>query len=308
MAETFTDSKGNVFPLNQFGRPQGYWDGNKFVFPQFGTTPAVSQPVVDPVSPVENVQPVQTPYRLPSSVREEQRGDDPTGGGSKQNQFGGQNNVTMKGGASLNNINMSPQSGALLGALAGRAIGGPLGAIAGSGIGGYASGRGSRGIGGDIAGSLLGTALFGPVGGLLGFAGGRMGDVSDMENVLNMGQSGQRVFWDTLGYGFGLGDSLEDQMSGYYGINQIGTDPFGAAVGHPTGLTIDEDDIGDIDPSSGMPDPFEFNLAAPGGFSASTDQQLDAFSAIADAFGGDDPDDGSMDSSSDDNTFGYGVF
>ena len=38
------------------------------------------------------------------------------------------------------------------------------------------------------------------------------------------------------------------------------------------------------------------------------DKQLDAFSAIADAFGGDNPDDGSMDSSSEDNTFGYGIF
>ena len=62
MAETYTDSKGNVFPLNQFGRPQGYWDGNKFIFPQFGTTPAVSQPVVDPVSPVVPV--AQNTYRL----------------------------------------------------------------------------------------------------------------------------------------------------------------------------------------------------------------------------------------------------
>ena len=124
-----------------------------------------------------------------------------------------------------------------------------------------------------------------------------MGDVGDMENVLNMGPSGQRGFFSTLGYGFGLGDSLQDQMSDYYGINRAGVDPFGAI-----------DDIGDIDPYSGMPDTFNFNLGDMGSFSASTDQQLDAFSSIADALGGDDPDDASIDSSSEDNTFGYGIF
>ena len=115
-----------------------------------------------------------------------------------------------------------------------------------------------------------------------------MGDVGDMENVLNMGPSGQRGFFSTLGYGFGLGDSLQDQMSDYYGINRAGVDPFGAI-----------DDIGDIDRYSGT-------LQPETGFTEQ--EQLDAFSAIADAFGGDNPNDGSMDSSSDDNTFGYGVF
>ena len=263
MAETFTDSKGNVFPLNQFGRPQGYFDGNKFVFPQFGTTPAVSQPVVDPITPVEAVTPAVRSYRLPASVQEEQRGDDPTGGERQDNMlFGGQNNAAMQGGPS-NDFNIGPRSGALLGSLAGRAIGGPLGGMVGSGIGGYAGGRGPQGIGGDIAGSLLGTALLGPVGGLLGIVGGRMGDVGDMENVLNMGPSGQRGFFSTLGYGFGLGDSLQDQMSDYYGINRAGVDPFGAI-----------DDIGDIDPNSGV-------------YGISTDRitEVDSFEAIANAFG-----------------------
>ena len=301
MAETYTDSKGNVFPLNQFGRPQGYWDGNKFIFPQFGTTPAVSQPVVDPVSPVVPV--AQNTYRLPSSVVEEQQG----GNAGYYNPFtsqegsvpqGQKTNLASQAQDSANyNLNISPQKGALLGSLAGRMFGGPLGSIAGSAVGSYAGGRGARGIGGDIVGSLLGTALLGPVGGLLGIVGGRMGDVGDMENVLNMGPSGQRGFFSTLGYGFGLGDSLQDQMSDYYGINRAGVDPFGAI-----------DDIGDIDPNSGMPDTFNFNLGDMGSFSASTDQQLDAFSSIADAFGGDDPDDASMDSSSEDNTFGYGIF
>ena len=292
MAETFTDSKGNVFPLNQFGRPQGYWDGNKFIFPQFGTTPAVSQPVVDPVSPVVPV--AQNTYRLPSSVVEEQQG----GNAGYYNPFtsqegsvpqGQKTNLASQAQDSANyNLNISPQKGALLGSLAGRMFGGPLGSIAGSAVGSYAGGRGARGIGGDIVGSLLGTALLGPVGGLLGIVGGRMGDVGDMENVLNMGPSGQRGFFSTLGYGFGLGDSLEDQMSDYYGINRAGVDPFGAGVGHRSGLPVDPmDDIGDIDPNSGV-------------YGISTDRitEVDSFETIANAFGGDDPDDGSMDSSS----------
>ena len=126
------------------------------------------------------------------------------------------------------------------------------------------------------------------MGGLLGIVGGRMGDVGDMENVLNMGPSGQRGFFSTLGYGFGLGDSLEDQMSDYYGINRAGVDPFGAGVGHRSGLPVDPmDDIGDIDPNSGV-------------YGISTDRitEVDSFETIANAFGGDDPDDGSMDSSS----------
>ena len=280
MAETYTDSKGNVFPLNQFGRPQGYWDGNKFIFPQFGTTPAVSQPVVDPVSPVVPV--AQNTYRLPSSVVEEQQ----VGNAVYYNPFtsqegsvpqGQKTNLASQAQDSANyNLNISPQKGALLGSLAGRMFGGPLGSIAGSAVGSYAGGRGARGIGGDIVGSLLGTALLGPVGGLLGIVGGRMGDVGDMENVLNMGPSGQRGFFSTLGYGFGLGDSLQDQMSDYYGINRAGVDPFCAI-----------DDIGDIDPNSGV-------------YGISTDRitEVDSFETIANAFGGDDPDDGSMDSSS----------
>ena len=139
MAETYTDSKGNVFPLNQFGRPQGYWDGNKFIFPQFGTTPAVSQPVVDPVSPVVPV--AQNTYRLPSSVVEEQQG----GNAGYYNPFtsqegsvpqGQKTNLASQAQDSANyNLNISPQKGALLGSLAGRMFGGPLGSIAGSAVG-----------------------------------------------------------------------------------------------------------------------------------------------------------------------------
>mgnify|MGYP003136421982 CR=1 FL=1 len=75
MANTYTDSSGNVFPLNAYGRPQGYWQGNKFIFPKFGNQPAAAQPTVEPVQPV--VQPTN-PYRLPSSVQ--QQAQDSAGG------------------------------------------------------------------------------------------------------------------------------------------------------------------------------------------------------------------------------------
>jgi hypothetical protein len=61
MAETYTDSTGKVFPVNAFGRPQGYWDGNKFVFPKFGVQPAAAVPAVDPVTPAPAAPPVQQP-------------------------------------------------------------------------------------------------------------------------------------------------------------------------------------------------------------------------------------------------------
>jgi hypothetical protein len=64
MAETYTDSTGKVFPLNAFGRPQGYWDGNKFVFPRFGAQSAAAVPAVDPVTPA----PVAPPARQPGMV------------------------------------------------------------------------------------------------------------------------------------------------------------------------------------------------------------------------------------------------
>jgi hypothetical protein len=302
MAETYTDASGNVFPLNAYGRPQGYWKNNKYIFPKFGTQTASAVPTVDPVQPV--VQP-SNPYRLPRSVAEQQQdseGDYPTqlggvpGGGAASNIQGssavapshGPISYTggLFGGASGVNPAVMQGLGGRLGAMSGIPGAGLFGSVAG----GLAGGRGGRGIAGDVIGTGLGTLALGPIGGLLGIVGGRMGDVSDMENVLNMGKSGQRGFWDTLGYGLGLGDSLQDQLSDYYGINQAGIDPFGASMGHPTGLSIDEDDIGD-----------DVDMFTP-------EQQLDAFDAIADAFGGDDPDDASMDSSSDDNTFGYGIF
>jgi len=137
--------------------------------------------------------------------------------------------------------------------------------VIGGVLGGRASGRGSRGIIGDVVGTGLGTALFGPLGVLGGIVGGRIGDVSDLERTLAMGERGQRGFLDTLGYGFGLGDTLKEQMRDYYGIDQPGVDPFGAPMGRPGTMGDDFDDIGDIDPGSGIPDSFGDIAAAFGG-------------------------------------------
>ena len=276
MANTYTDSSGNVFPLNAYGRPQGYWQGNKFIFPKFGNKPAAVQPTVEPVQPV--VQPTN-PYRLPSSVQQQQYQDDHAGGDPSE--LG-----NMPSAPSPASATTAPSHGPLSysGGLFGGAPGvnpavmqgvggrlggllGPAGALGGSVIGGLAGGRGGRGIAGDIVGTGLGTALLGPLGFLGGIVGGRIGDMKDMEDALALQERGQRGFWSSLGYGFGLGPSVNQQMEDYYGINQPGVDPFGAGGGHPGLEDVDEDDIGDIDPAS----------------------QTNPFGDIADAFGqGDD--------------------
>tara|TARA_R100001594_G_scaffold82477_2_gene116998 strand:+ start:131 stop:889 length:759 start_codon:yes stop_codon:yes gene_type:complete len=74
MADTYTDSTGKVFQLNAFGRPQGYWDGTKFVFPKFGTTTAAATPAVDPVV-VPQPNPMLFRRQIPVDTVE---GDDPT--------------------------------------------------------------------------------------------------------------------------------------------------------------------------------------------------------------------------------------
>ena len=288
MANTYTDSSGKVFPLNADGRPQGYWQGNKFIFPKFGNQPAAVQPVVEPV-----VQPTN-PYRLPSSVQQQQAqdsaGGDPTQlGGVPQGSTPAMVSANNQGNPSVApsptpsssslfggtpNISINPAIAQSLGGRLGGLLG-PAGAVAGSVMGGLAGGRGGRGIAGDVIGTGLGTALLGPLGFLGGVVGGRIGDMKDMEDALAFQDRGQRGFWSSLGHGFGIGPSVKQQMSDYYGINQPGIDPFGAGL--PAGtmtapigggaVTFDEDDIGDIDPAS----------------------QTNPFGDIADAFGqGDD--------------------
>jgi hypothetical protein len=267
MVNTYTDSAGKVFPLNAYGRPQGYWQGNKFIFPQFGNQPAAVQPAVTPVQPV--VQSTN-PYRLPSSVQQQQ--DDAGGDPSQLNALPAPATTTpstapshgaitysggqLFGGAPGVNPAAAQGLGGRLGALSGIPGAGLLGGVAG----GLAGARGGRGIAGDVIGTGLGTALLGPLGFLGGVVGGRIGDIKDMEDALALGERGQRGFWSSLGHGFGIGPSVNQQMSDYYGINQPGIDPFGAGGGHP-GLALDEDDIGDIDPFSmtdkSFSDPFQ---------------------------------------------------
>ena len=105
MAETYTDAKGNVFPVDAYGRPQGYWQNNQFIYPQFGKNFAAAQPDVAPVQPVQPVQSVDV-YRLPSSVQEQQREEDSVGGDPTKYTFdrgaagiaGGSGNPALQGG------------------------------------------------------------------------------------------------------------------------------------------------------------------------------------------------------------------
>jgi len=298
MANTYTDSSGNVFPLNAYGRPQGYWQGNKFIFPKFGNQPAAVQPVVDPV-----VQPTNS-YRLPSSVQQQQQEGDSAGGDPTQ--FGGvpQGSISATSNQSTPsvapsqtpssslfggtpNISISPAVAQSLGGQVGSMTGIPGAGLLGSIAGGLAGGRGSRGIAGDIVGTTLGTALLGPLGFLGGVVGGRIGDMKDMEDALAFQDRGQRGFWSSLGHGFGIGPSVKQQMSDYYGINQPSIDPFGAGsstvFGSPVVNIYETDDIGDIDPASN--DPFgDIADALIGDMFGSADSQ----------FGGDDDNFGGM--------------
>ena len=261
MANTYTDSSGKVFPLNAYGRPQGYWQGNKFVFPRFGNHPAAVQPTVEPVQPVVRST---TPYRLPSSVQQQQEGDSAGGDPSQLGNMPSDPSpastttapshgpVSYCGGLFGGRPGVNPAAMQGVGGRLGGLLG-PAGAVAGSVMGGLAGGRGGRGIAGEVIGTGLGTALLGPLGFLGGVVGGRIGDMKDMEHALGFQERGKRGFWSSLGHGIGIGPSVNQQMEDYYGINQPGVDPFGAAGGHRGLEDVDEDDIGDIDPASNDP-------------------------------------------------------
>ena len=203
----FTDSEGNVFETNAYGRPQGFWKNNKYVFPKFGNQPAAAAPVI--VEPQAAMQPQQNNFRLPST----------TANMRQENSEGLGEGDFSTDPANLNidqfSLGNSPALGAVAGSIAGRALG-PVGSLFGGAIGGKLGGRGNRGIGGDMAGTLLGTALLGPIGGLIGVAGGRMGDLHDMEDGLAFNKSKQSGLLDTLGYGVGLGGNMADRMNNYY--------------------------------------------------------------------------------------------
>jgi hypothetical protein len=268
MAETYTDSTGKVFPVNQFGRPMGYFDGNTFVFPRFGDQPAVTQPVVEPLAPVA-ADPVVQPMRQPGMVVQTPNDGEtpppsgPPGGvtAPPANAFGTtqySTNIPMMTGGVLgvNPINRGAL-GAGLGGTLGRLSGIPGAGLFGNVAGSLAGGRSGAATLGDLSGSVLGGLLGGPIGAFGGgIVGGRIGDVIDAQNTLALGDRGRRGFLGTLGYGFGLGPSLNEQLEDYYGINQPGIDPFsgGIDIGPPSERSVGFDDIGDIDPAS--QDPF----------------------------------------------------
>ena len=266
MAETYTDSTGKVFPVNQFGRPMGYFDGNTFVFPRFGDQPAVTQPVVEPLAPVA-ADPVVQPMQRPGMVVQTPNDNDgetpppsgppggvPAGFGTTQYST---NIPMMTGGVrGVNPIYRGAAAAGLGGAL-GRLSGIPGAGLFGNVAGSLAGGRSGAATLGDLSGSVLGGLLGGPIGALGGgIVGGRIGDVIDAQNTLALGDRGRRGFLGTLGYGFGLGPSLNEQLENYYGINQPGIDPFsgGIDIGPPSERSVGFDDIGDIDPAS--QDPF----------------------------------------------------
>ena len=269
MAETFTDSKGVVFPLNPFGRPQGFFDGNTFKYPNFGTASAAATPAVDP-TPV--VTPLALPaFRLPSSVGLQQYQD--TSGGAMPDEapatsaFGVSPDpmTGLAGGGAVNenpsNVSttvgsgglfggpISPQSATSLGEGLGSLSGVPAVSVLGGVLGGMASGRGGRGIGGQAIGTTLGTLALGPIGALLGTPFGRIGDLLDMQDDLALQDT--RGFFGTLGYGFGLGESLDEQMMSYYGIPDYQTQSFEEQEEEDAA-----DFFADIDPYSALSDAF----------------------------------------------------
>ena len=269
MAETFTDSKGVVFPLNPFGRPQGFFDGNTFKYPNFGTASAAATPAVDP-TPV--VTPLALPaFRLPSSVGLQQYQD--TSGGAMPDEapatsaFGVSPDpmTGLAGGGAVNenpsNVSttvgsgglfggpISPQSATSLGEGLGSLSGVPAVSVLGGVLGGMASGRGGRGIGGQAIGTTLGTLALGPIGALLGTPFGRIGDLLDMQDDLALQDT--RGFFGTLGYGFGLGESLDEQMMSYYGIPDYQTQSFEEQEEED-----EADFFADIDPYSALSDAF----------------------------------------------------
>jgi hypothetical protein len=131
----------------------------------------------------------------------------------------GEDDIQDNINSTYNSLNINPTLASTVGGKLGGLFG-PVGNVVGSAIGGKVAGRGNRGISGKIAGSVIGSALLGPVGGLLGYAGGRMGDLHDMEGALGFNNSKTSGLLDTLGYGFGFGDNMNDRMRDYYEIDQ----------------------------------------------------------------------------------------
>ena len=248
MAETYTDSTGKVFPRNAFGRPQGYWDGNKFVFPKFGTQSAAAVPAVDPVTPA----PVAPPVRQPGMVV-----PPPHDGDSQVESLG-----PLDRSAANNWGYASPmERGILAGALPGG-----VGHLIGSGNNWEAMNMGRTGWSKQFSPSFFDVATFG-----LFAEPGYDQSVLNMENRNIAGRPGlfgpKSPYMDyTHSYGSAgphinpwergpLHPAHQARLDDLFGINQPGIDPFGgiapgSGAGVSTSFNEGEDDIGDIDPAS----------------------------------------------------------
>ena len=257
MAETYTDSTGKVFPLNAFGRPQGYWDGNKFVFPKFGTQSAAAVPAVDPVTPAPAAPPVQQPGMVvrPPYVHD---------GDSQVEALGPLDRSAANNWGYASNLERGLLSAVL-------PVG--MGHAIGSGNNYLAMQMDRTGYGKQFSPSFLDVVTG-------GIFAGPMYDQSvlNIENRNIAGRPGlfgpKSPYMDyTHSYGgprTQLGPLGPIQQSFYdnlFGINQPNIDPFGANLAtlpggfglisgaeQMAGAAFPEDDIGDIDPAS--QDPF----------------------------------------------------
>jgi len=251
MAETYTDSTGKVFPLNAFGRPQGYWDGNKFVFPKFGTQSAAVVPAVDPVTPT----PVTPPVRHPGMVVQLAYGHE----GDSQWEAPG----PVDRSAANNWGYASPTERSILAGI----LPGGAGHVIGAGNNWEAMQMDRTGWSKQFSPGFFDVLT----GGL--FAGpGYDQSVLNMENRNIAGRPGlfgpKSPYMDyTHSYGSAgpvynpwergpLHSAHQARLDDLFGINQPGIDPFsgGVSVGPPSGRSSGFDDIGDIDPAS--QDPF----------------------------------------------------
>ena len=187
MATTYKDMTGRVFPLNMSGKPQGFFDGNKFVFPQFKRSSAAVIPAVDPVMPV-----VQQPdyFRLPANTQQllDQGGgdvmtnddfNDTNDINQNNSRYGEMDNPPGMFGSNNDFSINSPRGYTMLGEAVLSPFG-PLASVAGGIAGGMYGGRGNQGITGNALGSIGGFLLGGPIGmGIAGLLGGAYGDARD---------------------------------------------------------------------------------------------------------------------------------
>jgi hypothetical protein len=281
MAETYTDSTGKVFPVNAFGRPQGYWDGNKFVFPKFGVQPAAAVPAVDPVTPAPAAPPVQQPGMVVQPPQHE--------GDSQWEALGPLDRSAANNWGYASNLERGLLSG-ILPAGMGHAIG--------SGNNWEAMQMDRTGWSKQFSPSFLDVATG-------GIFAGPMYDQSvlNIENRNIAGRPGlfgtKSPYMDyTHSYGSAgpvynpwergpLHSAHQARLDDLFGINQPGIDPFGAV---PSGSgayfeAYSEDDIGDIDPMSNVD--FSGPFSDPFGDIADALAAGDAFGLGEDTMGGD---------------------